>query len=404
VSIRCPYFVFLLLLLPISGAFAQESGDKRVRAWENEIEGSILSDDWLLTHADEALGHLYNMRFQSADSLFGIIADRYPEHPIGPFLKSLTIWWQILPTLTVRDTSMDAAFLQQMSMVIELSSDLEDDERYAFDAIFFKTAAHGFRGRLLSDREEWLAAAQDGKQALDHIFEIAEADTSNADLLFGVGAYDYFAEAVPERYPLVAPLMFFFPDGDKERGIHRLERAARDGRFVAAEAAYFLTMIHTVFEPNFRQALDKVSYLRARYPGNAMFHVMLGRVQFRWGQRRAAGITFSKVVSDYNRGAPGYIKPLVSQAHYYLGRNALRLDSIDVALNHFRAAQEMESGYSHDSFYRVMTTLYSGIALQAQARSDEAIHAFRRVLDMPEYSSSHERARNQLEILNGGED
>jgi len=395
VSKRSQILVLFLFVLPIPGVLAQDGGELRVRAWENKVEGSILSDPWLLNHADEALAHLYNMRYQSADSLFDIIAEAYPKHPIGPFLKSLTIWWQILPTLTVGDTSMDKAFLNQMSQVFALSRAAEDDQRYAFDAKFFSTAAHGFRGRLLSDREQWLAAAQDGKQALDHIFEIAQADTTNADLLFGVGAYDYFAEAVPEQYPLVRPLMFFFPDGDKERGLARLQRAAR-------EAAYFLTMIYTVYEPNFRKALDNVTMLHTRYPGNALFHVMLGRIQFRWGQRRAAGISFSSVVSRYEQGSAGYVKPLVSQAHYYLARNALRVDSVDVALEHFQMALDLESGYSHDSFVRVMTTLYRGIALQANGRNDEAAHAFARVLEMHEYSSSHERARSQLDLLDGG--
>jgi len=374
------------------------------RAWEVKVEGSILNDPQLLILADEALEDLYNMRFSAADSVFDLVAGLYPRHPIVPFLKSLTLWWKILPTLSVNDTSGDEAFLREMARVIEFSEAVEDDPRYAFDAKFFKTAAHGFRGRLLSDRKEWLAAAQDGKQALDHIFELAAADTANADLLFGIGAYDYFAQAVPEKYPIVSPLMFFFPDGDKERGLWRLERAATDGRFVAAEAAYFLTQIHTVFEPNFRLALEWSSLLVSRYPGNVLFRVLLGRIQFRWGQTRAAEITFQRVASGYERGESGHVKPLVSQAHYYLGRNALRLDSVDVALTHFETALDLESEYSHDSLFRVMATLYKGITLEASGREPEARHAFGRVLSMREYASSHQRAREQLNLMTEGND
>ena len=372
------------------------------KAWSRPISGSILSDASLLVQADEALDHLYNMRYQKADSIFDRIESRYPTHPIGPFLKSLTLWWQILPTLTVGDTSFDRPFLAAMDKVIERSDRLIKKKEYAFDAAFFKTAAHGFRGRLLSDRESWLRAAQDGKSALDHVFEIAEADSMNADLLFGAGVYDYFAEVIPGQYPIVAPLMLFFPDGDRERGLERLELAANHGRFVAAEAAYFLLQIFSSFQPDYEKSIKYINLLRGRYPDNALFHVLEGRILFRWGQWNEATQVFNAVVKAATSGKPGYSKPLVSQAHYFLGRQDMLGGEFERALEHFKQTLSLESGYSHDSFYRAHAALRSGMVYDRLGNRKVALDNYKKVLKIDNHANSRERARRFIKTPYGG--
>ncbi|MDG1755728.1 MAG: tetratricopeptide repeat protein [Rhodothermales bacterium] len=388
--------LILVAIVSTIGAAPLDAYAQTPTAWSRPIEGSILHDASLLALADEALLDLYNMRYDRADSLFAVIEAQHPDHPIGPFLASLTAWWKILPTLSVHDTSQDRDFLRQMDRVIKKSKGLERKKKNLFDAAFFKTAAHGFRGRLLSDREEWLRAAQDGKAAMDHIFELAEGDTSNADLLFGVGVYDYFAEVIPERYPVVSPLMYFFPSGNKERGLQRLEKAAHEGRFVSAEAAYFLVQIFTSFQPDYARSMEYISMLRERYPGNALFHVMQGRIHFRWGQWVAAAAMFKEVVDQYDANAPGYVPPLVSQAHYYLGRRSMQQNKLTDAQRHFSAVLRLEAQYDYDSFFRVFATLRSGMVHDLQGEREEAKRAYRRVLDQRRYSSSGDRAKRYL--------
>lgn len=371
-------------------------------AWSTPIEGSILSDPLLLSDADKALDHLYNMRFEKADSIFSRIEKRYLQHPIGPFLKSLTQWWHILSTLTVHDTSQDKAFLAQMDLVIDLSAKLTKKKQYEFDAMFFRTAAYGFRGRLLSDRENWLRAAQDGKSALDDVFKLAEKDPMNADLLFGAGVYEYFAVAMPEQYPIVKPILFFFPEGNKERGIERLEIAARHGRFVSAEAAYFLLQIYSTFQPDYEKSIDLIAYLRGRYPGNALFHVMEGRILFRWGQWERAATVFTQIEALHQRKVSGYNNELVSQAHYYLGRNEMLRGDDAVALSHFQKVIALESRWKYESFFRVHATLRAGMISDRLGDRKKAVQFYNRVLKMENQSTSRDRAKKYLKTPYGG--
>lgn len=373
------------------------------KAWTRPIEGSILNDPQLLAQSDEALSLLYSMQFSRADSIFDRIESRYPTHPIGPFLKSLTLWWKILPNLTVHDTSLDKAFHSQMEEVIKRSDRLLKRKENTFDAIFFKTAAHGFRGRLQSDRENWFRAAQEGKSAMEYIFEIAEKDPQNADLLFGIGVYEYFAEAIPDRYPVVRPLMFFFPDGNKARGLKQLEIAARHGRFVSTEAAYFLLQIYTSFQPEYEKSVEFVTLLREKYPQNALFHVMEGRVYFRWGQWDKAKVIFTDVISNHSKKKMGYANPLVSQAHYYLGRQDMLNGNDSSGEQHFLEAIKLERSYKVDSFFRTNATLRAGMANDRMGRRAEAIEFYRKVLKMEDHSNSKDRAKKYIKTPYGSD-
>lgn len=357
---------------------------------------SVFSDPWVLEHAEHALEDLYRMNYDQADSVFTLIGERFPDHPIGPFLSSLVTWWKILPVLTVDDETHDRRFLRQMDEVIRRSDRLLRRDRNSYDGHFFKGAAHGFRGRLYSDRESWLKAAQDGRAALDHVFKVAESDTSNADALFGVGVYDYFAAAIPDQYPVVRPLMIFFPDANQARGLRRLERVVDEGRFIHTEAAWFLLQIHLVFEPDYTQALRYARWLRGNYPENALFHLMEGRVYIKWGQWEEAAVIFREVADHYDAGTRGYLRPLASQAQYFLGRDAMRLGDHRRALGHFDRVAEIENPYDHDSYVLVQAQLRKGMVHDLLGERDLARQAYRRVVRMDDRGSSRERARRYL--------
>lgn len=358
---------------------------------------SVFSDAWVVEHAEHALEDLYRMNYDQADSVFTIIGERFPDHPIGPFLSSLVTWWKILPVLTVEDDTHDRRFLRQMDEVIRRSDRMLRKNRNSYDGHFFKGAAHGFRGRLLSDRQSWLKAAQDGRAALDHVFKVADIDTSNADAVFGVGVYDYFAAAIPERYPVVRPLMIFFPDANQARGLRRLERVVEEGRFIHTEAAWFLLQIHLVFEPDYTEALRYARWLRGNYPENALFHLMEGRVYVKWGQWEESAEIFQEVADLYDSGAPGYVRPLASQAHYFLGRDAMRLGEHRRALGHFSRVADLEESYDHDSYALVQSLLRTGMVHDLLGERDLAVRAYRRVLRMDDQGASRERARRYLD-------
>jgi tetratricopeptide (TPR) repeat protein len=262
--------------------------------------------------------------------------------------------------------------------------------------MFFKGAAHGFRGRLRSNRGEWLNAGKDGKAALEYIFDIAEADTSNADFQFGSGVYNYFASVIPDKYPIVKPMLFFFPSADRELGLSQLTMTATRGRLIQTEAVYFLLQIYLIYEPEFQKAVRYASWLTGKYPANAFFRLMEGRVYVKWGRWTRAMVAFDEVTEGYESKRVGYTPALASVAAFYRGRYYMQAKDFRSAQSSFEEVDRLTSGQPTDSRFRIESVLRLGMMYDLEGNRPEANASYERVLDMKKNGDSHDRARQYL--------
>ena len=83
---------------------------------------------------------------------------------------------------------------------------------YKTEASFFLAAAYAFKGRLYSDeeRKNWRKAVSAGTNALEYLDDSKEKEGLNPELLFGDALYNYFSVWVPENYPALNPVLWFF--------------------------------------------------------------------------------------------------------------------------------------------------------------------------------------------------
>ena len=397
-SSRASILIFLTCFVFVARVEAQDrqSSQSDTNRDAYAVEGSILNDHALIADAERGLHHLYNMEYGAADSIFTAIGRRFPGHPVGPFLKSLVSWWIILPQLESGEEAEDDAFYKAMQDVIRLSEKMLDRDKNDFDAMFFKGAAHGFRGRLRSNRQEWLNAGKDGKSALEYIFRIADADTSNADFQFGAGVYNYFASVIPEQYPIVKPMLFFFPSADKELGLTKLTQTATRGRLIQTEAVYFMLQIYLIYEPDFQKAIRYASWLTGKYPQNAFFRLMQARVYVKWNRWAQAIVDFDTVTAGHASGKAGYTDALASVAAYYQGRYHMQSGRNAEARIAFETVDSLTTGKHTDSRFRIEAVLRLGMLYDVIGDPSAAEIAYRRVLEMRKRGDSHERARRYL--------
>jgi tetratricopeptide (TPR) repeat protein len=359
---------------------------------------SVLNDALVRFQAKKGLGYLYNMKFEKAKTLFDQIDNRYPNHPVGPFLNALNTWWQILINLQSKEH--DEAFIAAMNEVIQRSERILERDPDNFDARFFKGAALGFRGRHYSNRKQWWKAARDGKRAMDYVLGVAEENPENDDYVFGKGIYDYYAAVVPERYPFAEPFMVFFPDGSRKRGLRELKRTAEEGFYIQTEAAYFLLQIYYRFEKNFSKSKKYATWLREEHPDNSFFHTYEGRMYARFGRWNQAKSIFEKVWKRYKAGQTGYVDATGRQALYFRARHAL------IADEHKRAVRLLEKlealGEGKNSYFKVWGQLRRGMAYDALGRRALALKHYQQALERKEWGEVHERAERYIDSPYGG--
>ncbi|HEX2254896.1 MAG TPA: tetratricopeptide repeat protein [Thermoanaerobaculia bacterium] len=360
-----------------------------------ERQVSLLADPAFQARAESGLAELYAMRFAAADAEFAAIAGRHPDHPVGPFLGALTTWWRILRDPA--DTSHDARLLAAMEEALARADRRLERDRHDVDGKFFRGAALAFRGRLRSMRGEWLPAAYDCKRALKLVREVVEDDPRNADLYFGIGLYDYFGEVLPERYPLLRPATLFLPAADRQRGIARLTRVARDGRYVQTEAAWFLLQIQFFFERDYRESLRWSGWLRRTHPGNSLFHEMHGRVLLAAGRTAEARREFETVLERLAAGSPAYTVAQAERAHYSLAVAAMRRGDHRQALRHLESLDALTARRDDDVPLRVLGRLRRGMCFDALGKRSTAVALYRQVLAMDDSAGAHDRAKELLQ-------
>lgn len=380
---RRPLFLIIILAWSIAGM---------ARA---QAPASVLEDPFVREQASTGLTLLYDMRFEEATAHFEAISKRYQEHPVGPFLSALTLWWEIL--LDLSNTQHDEAFYAAMTRVIERSNEMLEQDGDNFDAMFFKGIALGFRGRLRSNRREWIRAASDGKRAMNYVLAVADADSTNHDYVFGRGLYDYYAAIIPERYPFTRAITSFLPKGNRVRGLAALTRSAAHGYYVRTEAAYFLLQIYYIYESDFAKSIEYATILRQRHPGNPFFHTIEGRVYARWEDWATSEYIFRDILQRYLDNQPGYNAAAAEQALYYIARSQMASGNHKAAARYLLQLKALSARLEDDTYFKVMGRLLQGMVHDALGQRDRAEDYYGQVLSMRAWGSSHTQARRYLD-------
>jgi tetratricopeptide (TPR) repeat protein len=360
--------------------------------------GGTLRAQWLGDSASEALthagiDHIYNLKFDSARAEFRRVIAAHPDHPAGHFFLAAVEWWRIMAD--IENTSYDDTFITMLDGVIGLCDRRLDRDEHDLAALFFKGGALGFQGRLYGNREDWIKAANCGRSALPIVRETYRLAPENEDVLFGIGIYNYYAAIIPEMYPFVKPLMLFFPEGDRAKGLEQLRRASGRAKYAGTEASYFLLQILYNFEKQYAEAGLIASELHRKYPDNPLFHRYAGRTAAALGQWENASGVFGEILAKVRSGTLGYGPVVERECRYYLGLIGMQNNDLDSALANFYRCDELSRTTDGEKWTGFMTlaNLKIGMIYDLQGKRDLALTQYRKVLDMKDYQSAHDQAR-----------
>jgi tetratricopeptide (TPR) repeat protein len=288
---------------------------------KNDTTIILLSDVSVQLECSKALNDLYNFKFPAAERKFHSLKAKYRWHPLPYFLMGLIEWWKIMPN--PKDKSHDDGFLAYMDSTIMVGENLfENHKAYKVEASFFLAAAHSFKGRLYSDeeRKNWAKAISAGSSTLDYMEVSKGQHNLSPELLFGDALYNYFSVWVPQNYPSLKPVLWFFPKGDKALGLQQLKEVSYNAFYCRVEAMVWLMRILNSYENEQPEAMQISEYLYQTYPDNPFFHRYYARMLYSTGKFGQADTVCRKIIERIDSAQVGYEATSGRYAAFFLGQ------------------------------------------------------------------------------------
>lgn len=229
----------------------------------------LIRDAFFEIDARKAIDSLYNRNTEAAQEILSPWREEYPDHPLWLLWDGMELWWEVLEDLN--DPSHDRKFISMMQRADYEAGQVLRKEPGHPDALIIRAVANGYIARLHANREDWLTSVQVGRKAYQAHQELMEVAPDLPDNHFAEGMKLYYAAYIPEAYPVVKALSWFFPEGDRQKGLEELEYAAEKGVFAKPEANYFLATILLNYENHYGKAKERFELLINQYPNNSYY-------------------------------------------------------------------------------------------------------------------------------------
>ncbi len=392
------FFILSLFLLFISGSLSGQI--------KKDTTIILITDLTIQIEANQALNDLYNFKFEKAEQQFRWFKQKYAWHPLPYFLLGLSEWWKIMPN--TKNTSYDDRFMAYMDSTIMVADNLHEKyPEYKIEAAFFLAAAYGFKGRLYADeeRENWRKAAAAGKTALNYLEECKTKNYLSPELLFGDALYNYFSVWVPENYPVLKPLLWFFPEGDKQLGLKQLKEVSYNAFYTRTEAMVWLMRISNSYENNQPQAFQLAEYLNQTYPDNPYFHRFYARMLYSRGMYTELDKEGKAILARIDSGQVGYEATSGRYAAFYLGQLYEGRRKPDEAKKYYLlAAKYAEEIGATDSGYYLFSLIALGEISEKQGDRAAAKKYFKEVKRLSgRKDEAYKDAKKRLKKLEKGD-
>ena len=378
----------LTFLGHFSGAQTQVQGDS---------SKYLLLDFNLQLEIADAVDQMYNFDFHMAEVRFNWLKYDYPNHPLPYFLFGISKWWQMMPNLDA-ETPLGDQFLAYMDSTISMAEKMTKVDDDNIEANFFLAGAYGFKGRYHSERRNWGRSANAGRLALKYLKKTKGNESFSPEILFGDALFNYYSIWIRENYPMLKPILMFFPKGDKELGIKQMKQVATNAFYTRVEAQYFLMRI-TAYELNdTREALRLGEYMFNRYPNNPYFHRFYARMLYTSGQYTRAIEESEEILEKIDKGQLGYEGVSGRWASFFIAHILSSRNKKDEAHEYFEKVIEFtEETSSEDSGYYWFAALEAANYYVDHGESDKALPLLASIRDNTKRRNSSNKKAKALQ-------
>lgn len=226
----------------------------------------ILEDSNTTMLVQQAIDSIYNLNFDTADSLIAILDNKLGEYPGNLLLKAFYVNWKNKPINEGHPSF--AQFESYLNRSIELCEAMLEEDEDNEEANFFMMASHAFLAELYVNNGHNFKALGEAKSAYKYIKLGFDQLGSNPEFYFSSGIYNYYREKYPEENPFYKSFLWFFRSGNKEEGINMLKKGAELASFTKAECLTYLFHIYLRYEDKPITSMYYARLLKNKYPNN----------------------------------------------------------------------------------------------------------------------------------------
>ena len=237
-------------------------------------QDNLIGNEVMMVRIKQGIDFMYNYEFEKADSLFRIIENEIPNHPVGPFLDGLSIYWQNAPLNPNNSNAVDM-FIQKMKESTVLSDEVMKNRDDYIEGSFFSLVAHAMQMMYYADNNQIVKVIKHVPYSYKSVVKAFDLKDAFKEYRFFTGLYNYYIEAYPEAHPGYKPLLIFLHKGNRTEGLKELNWIANNSVFMKAEGLFFLHHIYLSYECNPQMALSYAEQLHELYPDNNFYLVHL---------------------------------------------------------------------------------------------------------------------------------
>ena len=344
--------------------------------YNDSLRYHLLLNPYVQIEVTEAINSMYDFEFEKSRRHFTYLKRQYPDHPLPHLLLSLNYWWRIVPDYNIE--KWDNTFLAYIDTTEVLAKKLYKHNE--IEGAFFLAAAYAFEGRLYSERGQYRKAAIAGRNSLKYLGECRGNESYSPELLFGDALFNYYAEWIRENYPLLKPLMMFFPKGDRQVGIEQLKEVARNAFYSRTEAQYYLMRLLSHEENDIRGGLQVAEYLNESFPNNSYFHRFYTQLLYQSGQYIKTEKNAKQILQRIDSSQVGYGDNTGRYAAFFLAHiSELRRDLGNAKKYYLMSLDFAEKAGATDKGYYYYSLNYLGRIAEKEEAFDQAKTYYKRV-------------------------
>jgi tetratricopeptide (TPR) repeat protein len=243
------------------------------------------------------LDHIYSGQRNLALPEIHQLEEQAPADPLGYLLEAEADWWKIWWDSAEFKYGMtmarhhekapgDQHYLELTTKAYSLA-ERKLKQQDTGEMHLYAAMADALAARLYGIRSESRATARAGVRARENFLAALQLDPTLSDAYTGLGLYNYYVDTLS----MIARTLRFLmglPGGSKEEGIRQLRRAMEEGQLSAPLARFYLALNLLNYDQRYQEAIQVITPLAEKYPGNPLYQLMLGDLNARLARKQQA--------------------------------------------------------------------------------------------------------------------